>query len=201
MSERDGGTKVSYSTSTTLYGLMLIVNLAELGLTPTFNTWAQITFLHMYLLTVRIRCFPPSHAPAWHQHLLDHFFYLAEERMTVTHNVHARAVRNKYLKDLFLQWRGLTAGYDEGLMKGDAVLAASVWRNVFKGDEEVDLRKLGAVVSYMRRCLNGLDGAADEHFVSGNVTFGDPGGEAAWVRVRSKMMDQSIRDEELGPKG
>ena len=86
-------------------------------------------------------------------------------------------------------------------MKGDAVLAASVWRNVFKGDEEVDLRKLGAVVSYMRRCLNGLDGAADEHLVSGNVTFGDPGGEAPWVRVRSKMMDQPIQDEELRPKG
>lgn len=121
--------------------------------------------------------------------------------MTVMHNVHARAVRNKYLKDLFVQWRGLTAGYDEGLMKGDAVLAAAVWRNVFKGDEEVDLRKLATIVSYMRRCLNRLDEAADENIVSGHVTFGDPGGEAAWVRVRSKMMDQPIQDEELRPTG
>jgi cytochrome b pre-mRNA-processing protein 3 len=70
----------------------------ELGLAPTFNTWAQITFLHMYLLTTRIRVFPADHAPAWHQHLLDHFFYEAENRMTVIHNVHARAVRNKYPK-------------------------------------------------------------------------------------------------------
>ena len=155
----------------------------------------------MYLLTVRIRCFPPPHAPTWHQHLLDHFFYNAEERMTVMHNVHTRTVRNKYLKDLFVQWRGLTAGYDEGIMKGDAVLAAAVWRNVFKGDEEVDLRKLGTVVSYMRRCLNRLDGTAEEKIVCGDVTFGDPGGEAAWVKVRSKMMDQLIQDEELRPKG
>ncbi|KAA6411275.1 MAG: hypothetical protein FRX48_04555 [Lasallia pustulata] len=173
----------------------------ELGLTPTFNTWAQITFLHMYLLTVRFRCFPPSHAPTWHQHLLDHFFYRAEERMTVMHNVHARAVRNKYLKDLFVQWRGLTAGYDEGVIRGDAVLAAAVWRNVFKGAEEVDLRKLAMVVSYMRRCLNRLEGAADENIVGGDVKFGDPGREAAWVKVRSKMMDQPIKDEELKPKG
>lgn len=86
-------------------------------------------------------------------------------------------------------------------MKGDAVLAAAVWRNVFKGDEEVDLRKLGTVVSYMRRCLNRLDGTAEEKIVCGDVTFGDPGGEAAWVKVRSKMMDQLIQDEELRPKG
>lgn len=115
------------------------------------------------------------------------------------HNVHSRAVRNKYLKDLFVQWRGLTAGYDEGIIKGDAVLAAAVWRNVFKGDEEVDLRKLGTVVSYMRRYLNRLDGAADDHIVSGDVTFGDPGEEAAWVKVRSKMMDQPLQDEEMRP--
>ena len=65
----------------------------------------------------------------------------------------------------------------------------------------MDLRKLGTVVSYMRRCLNRLDGAADEDIVSGDMTFGDPGGEAAWVKVRSKMMDRPIKDEELRPKG
>ncbi|KAI9879443.1 MAG: Protein cbp3, mitochondrial [Pleopsidium flavum] len=171
----------------------------ELGLAPTFNTWAQVTFLHMYLLNARLRNFPADHAPAWHQHLLDHFFYEAENRMTVIHNVHARAIRNRYLKDLFVQWRGLTAGYDEGLVKGDAVLAAAVWRNVFKGDEEVDLRRLGEVVSYMRRVLKTLDTVQDEAIASGRIKFGDPGSERDLVSAASKMMSVPITDADVKP--
>jgi len=160
-----------------------------MGLTPTFNTWAQITFLHMYLLTVRIRCFPPAHAPTWNQHMINHFSYLAEERMVTLHNIQARMVRNKYLKDLFVQWRGLTAGYDEGLVKGDAVLAAAVWRNVCKANEDIDLRKLGMVVAYMRSVLSALDTMEDSAIATGDVLFGSPGSEAALVKQRSKMMD------------
>lgn len=159
-----------------------------LGLTPTFNTWAQVTFLHMYLLTVRMRCFPAEHAPTWHQHLLNHFFYTAEDRMVTIHNVHSRAIRNKYLKDLFVQWRGLLAGYDEGLIRGDAVLATAIWRNVFKADENVDFRHLGEVVSYMRGVLKGLDGMKDDAIAGGEVVFGDPGTERAGVMAKSGMM-------------
>lgn len=169
-----------------------------LGLTPTFNTWAQITFLHMYLLTVRLRCFPAEHAPTWHQHLLDHFFYVAEERMVQDHNVHSRMIRNKYLKDLYVQWRGLLAGYDEGLVRGDTVLATAVWRNVLKADENVDLVGLGQIVSYMRGVLQGLDGMSDEAIASGEVVFGDPATERSRVLVRSSRMaslDQSIEGE------
>ncbi|KAL8784414.1 MAG: hypothetical protein Q9195_009059 [Heterodermia aff. obscurata] len=159
-----------------------------LGLTPTFNTWAQVTFLHMYLLTVRLRCFPAEHAPTWHQHLLNHFFYIAEERMVIVHNIQSRTVRNKYLKDLFVQWRGLLAGYDEGLIRGDAVLATAIWRNVFKADNDLDFRGLGEVVSYTRGVLKGLDGMKDDAIASGEVAFGDPGSERAGVLMRSRMM-------------
>ena len=165
-----------------------------LGLTPTFNTWAQVTFLHMYLLTVRMRCFPPAHAPSWHQHLLDHFFYTAEDRMLTAHNVHARTIRNKYLKDLFVQWRGLLAGYDEGLVKGDAVLATAVWRNVFRADEEVDLRRLGEVMSYMRGVLRGLEEMPDEGVAGGEVVFGDPGSEREGVLRMSRGLDEGLKD-------
>lgn len=143
----------------------------------------------MYLLTARLRSFPPAHAPTWHQHLLDHFFYIAEDRMVTAHNIAARSVRNKYLKDLFVQWRGLMAGYDEGLVKGDAVLATAVWRNVFKGSEEVDFRGVGEVVSYIRGVLRGLDEMGDEAVAGGEVVFGDPGSERAGVLVRSLLMD------------
>ncbi|MCJ1434922.1 Protein cbp3, mitochondrial [Xylographa pallens] len=171
----------------------------EMGLTPTFNTWAQITFLHMYLLTVRIRCFPAAHAPTWNQHMINHFSYLAEERMVTVHNIQARMVRNKYLKDLFVQWRGLTAGYDEGLVKGDAVLAAAVWRNVCKADENVDLQKLGMVVAYMRSVLSALDTMDDSAVATGDVVFGSPSNEAALVKQRSKMMDMEFTSENQAP--
>ncbi|KAI9823532.1 MAG: hypothetical protein M1819_001333 [Sarea resinae] len=171
----------------------------ELGLVPTFNTWAQVTMLHMHLLTVRFRAFPPNHAPAWHQHLLDHFFYDAENRMTVDYNIYASGVRTKYLKDLFIQWRGALAAYDEGFVKGDAVLATAIWRNVFKADEDVDLARLAQVVSYWRRVASGLEKLEDEAVAGGDFTFGDPAREIGVVAIRSKFMDEPFRTQEIRP--
>lgn len=112
--------------------------------------------------------------------------------MVTLHNLQTRMVRNKYLKDLFIQWRGLQAAYDEGLVSGDSVLAAAVWRNICKADEEVDLRKLGMVVAYIRSVVNALDGMKDKIITTGDVIFGDPESEAAVVKVRSKMMDLKV---------
>ena len=108
--------------------------------------------------------------------------------MTTQHGIVAGSTRSKYLKDLFVQWRGLMAGYDEGLMKGDAVLATAVWRNVFKADQEVDFEGVGQVVSYTRGVLQGLEALDDEAIASGEVVFGDPSTEKEGVLVRSRMM-------------
>ncbi|KAL8927509.1 MAG: hypothetical protein Q9208_002314 [Pyrenodesmia sp. 3 TL-2023] len=172
----------------------------SLGLTPTFNNWAQVTFLHMYILTVRLRAFPPFAAPSWHQHLLDHFFYAAEDRMVREHNVYSRMIRNKYLKDFFTQWRGVLAAYDEGLVKGDAVLATAVWRNIFHGREDVDLKGLGEVVCYMRGVLKGLEAMEDTELARGEVVFGDPGTQAKFVEVRSGMMDTLPEEDDVVSK-
>ncbi|KAI9641227.1 hypothetical protein NHQ30_010027 [Ciborinia camelliae] len=161
----------------------------QLGLKPTFSTWSQVTMLHLYLLSVRLRCLPGSESQPWQQHLLDHFFYDAENKMIINHNMHARGTRNKYLKDMFVQWRGLLAAYDEGLAKGDAVLGAAVWRNVFKANENIDIKGLATIVSYMRGTLQGLEKLTDEEVMCGRLTFGDPAGEASLVGIKSKMMD------------
>ncbi|KAL4819039.1 ubiquinol-cytochrome C chaperone-domain-containing protein [Aspergillus spinulosporus] len=135
----------------------------ELGLVPTFSTWSQITFLHMYLLMVRLRALPSHDSlQTYSRHLIDHFSHNAEYRMDVLHGLTSRAIRNKFLKDLFIQWRGVLAAYDEGLIKGDAVLGAAVWRNLWKASyntpdgKEMDWEKVARVVAYMRRVLSEL---------------------------------------------
>jgi cytochrome b pre-mRNA-processing protein 3 len=129
----------------------------DLGMQPTFSTWSQVTYLHMYLLIVRLRALDSQVAfQNYQRYLLEHFSHAAEDKMLLLHGISARAIRNRYLKDLFIQWRGLVASYDEGLMKGDAVLGGAVWRNMFKADEEVDWVKVGVIVGYMRRVISML---------------------------------------------
>jgi len=129
-----------------------------LGLQPTFSTWSQVTFLHMYILTVKLRTLEGVSAfQSYQRYLLEHFSSAAEDKMIIEHGMSARGIRNRYLKDLFLQWRGILAAYDEGLIKGDAVLAGAVWRNMWKGKEDIDWEKVAMVVAYMRRTISTLD--------------------------------------------
>lgn len=151
--------------------------------------------LHMYLLSARFRNFSPADSTLYQQHLLDHFFYDAENRMMTHHNMDARGTRNKYLKDLFIQWRGLLFAYDEGLVKGDAVLASAVWRNVFKAKADVDVRGLAAIVGYMRCSLMELDRVGDEQIKMGSWRFSDPGEQCKVVQVKSGLWDEPIPKE------
>lgn len=145
-----------------------------LGLEVTFNSWAQVMYLHMWLLTARLRCFPEKYVKDWHQNLLDHFFYAAEDRMATWHGMAARGVRNKNLKDLWTQWRGVQLAYDEGLIKGDAVMATAIWRNIFKADPNVDLHDLAVVTGYLYRELRRLGMVSDRTISEGTANFGDP---------------------------
>ncbi|KAL1305649.1 hypothetical protein AAFC00_007243 [Neodothiora populina] len=169
----------------------------ELKLKPTFNTWAQVTFVHMYLLTARLRQFPAAHAPTWHQNLLDHFFYAAEDRMAVYHGMSARSIRNRYLKDLFVQWRGVLTAYDEGIIKGDAVLATAVWRNIFGGEDNVDAEHIAHVVAWFRRSLRDLDQMQDAEIASGEISFQDPVKTLAIVGRESKLLKTAFQEADL----
>ncbi|KAK0748687.1 ubiquinol-cytochrome c chaperone/UPF0174 [Apiosordaria backusii] len=137
-----------------------------MGLLPTFSTWSQVTMLHMYLLVVRFRDMPKLSQTTFQDGLVDHFFYEAEAKMDLVHNLTSRVIRQKYLKDLFVQWRGLVLAYDEALAKdSDAVLASAIWRNLYKADENVDVRKLAAVVSYVRKGMVDLAHLSEEELV------------------------------------
>ena len=115
--------------------------------------------------------------------------------MLLLHTISARSIRNKYLKDLFLQWRGILAAYDEGLAKSDAVLASAVWRNLFKGEDSVDWRKVAMVVGYMRKAIVELGKVEDVRKIPSQLD----GPRGVWARSlegRRQMVDQ----ESLGMK-
>lgn len=162
---------------------------AELNLNPTFNNWAQLTMLHLYVLVTRIRCLPTATAQTWSQHITDHYFRDAEERMDTLHSITARGTRSKYLKDLFLQWRGVLVSYDEGLVKGDAVLASAVWRNVFGANEDVDPVRLTMVVAWLRREVGRVSIEDDALRWS---KFGNLKSEEHVVLMKSHFMDKPL---------
>ncbi|PGH17981.1 hypothetical protein AJ80_04602 [Polytolypa hystricis UAMH7299] len=181
----------------------------ELGLLPTFSSWSQVTFLHMYLLTVRLRDLPSNdNFLTYSRHLLDHFSHNAEHRMTVFHDISMRGVRNKYLKDLFLQWRGIIAAYDEGMVSGDAVLGAAIWRNLFKASatdangEEIDWEKVACIVAYMRRALTDLSRVPEADLLSaigggplgnkGGGIFGPKPADRSLAAARSSLMAEKV---------
>jgi cytochrome b pre-mRNA-processing protein 3 len=112
-------------------------------------------------------------------------------------------MRNKYLKDIYIQWRGLLAAYDEGVVKGDAVLASAIWRNLFKASEDVDIRKLAQITSYMRRLLHSVDSLPDHAIMAGQFKFSSPKDESNVVRLKSPMMDAPFQkgDDLSGKKG
>ena len=150
----------------------------------------------MYLLIVRMRYFPPKYAPLWMQNMTDHFFYEAEHRMTIFHGIRSSSLRNKNLKELYNQWRGVMGAYDEGLLKGDAVLGTAVWRNVFGARDDADWRHIALVVGFMRRGLRALDRAHDRTIVGGLVKFGNPMSEMVLALRPSEMMKRPFSPED-----
>jgi cytochrome b pre-mRNA-processing protein 3 len=117
--------------------------------------------LHLYLINARIRCFDRDSFHNWQHQLTDHFFFECEKKMHIDHHITSSALRQRYLKDIFVQWRGLLLAYDEGFIKGDATLASAIWRNLFKGSPDVDPRTLVSIVGWIRSSLMQLESVND----------------------------------------
>ncbi|KAL2201397.1 ubiquinol-cytochrome C chaperone-domain-containing protein [Corynascus similis CBS 632.67] len=172
----------------------------DLGLLPTFSTWAHVTMLHMYLIVVRLRCLDPDAQQAWQAQLVNHFFYHAEAKMEDVHELTSRMIRQTYLKDLFVQWRGLILAYDEGIVKGDAVLASAVWRNLFKARDDIDVRTLAAVVAWMRAGLKQLSELTDEEVeLRAADVFSDLRGQFPVVDLPTASMKTALAQAGISP--
>ena len=85
--------------------------------------------------------------------------------------------------------------YDEGIIRGDAVLATAVWRNVFKADVGADLEVLARVTGFLRRELRGVDRLSDEAVAAAEVRFGSLGDVKGMVEAESPTMRERISAE------
>ncbi|CEQ40233.1 SPOSA6832_01832, partial [Sporobolomyces salmonicolor] len=103
----------------------------ECSLPPSFQAWFSLTTLHVWLLSVRFRALPAPLGRTYIQELINHMFIDMELRIRGPYAVTQSRLIKGYMKDMLEQYHGSCAAYDEGLVRGDAVLAAAVWRNVF----------------------------------------------------------------------
>jgi cytochrome b pre-mRNA-processing protein 3 len=122
--------------------------------------------------------------------LTNHCFWEAEKTMDLVQKLDGSS-RKKYLKDYFEIWRGTILAYDEGLVKGDAVLAAAVWRMVFDAKEDVDPVKIAVVTAYIRREVARVGALGDKVLATGYVGFGEPVSETD-VLMQSRFMKDSL---------
>ncbi|WFD02980.1 beta-ketoacyl-[acyl-carrier-protein] synthase II [Malassezia obtusa] len=105
----------------------------ECALPASFQTWFQLTNLHIFLLLSRFRALPKEEARTYSQELINHFFIDTESRMRERFGVQTARLVKGYLKDLHVQHRGSMVAYDEGLATDDVRLSGAVWRNVWGG--------------------------------------------------------------------
>jgi cytochrome b pre-mRNA-processing protein 3 len=168
--------------------------LQECHLPSTYQTWFQITNIHIWLLTIRLRTLPPSHGRVYVQELINHFFLGVEDRMRAVLGPKApdRVVRS-YMKEMRDQWAGVGMALDMSLVVGDRELAATIWRNVFGArtggraetsaeskegsapavvDADADAKvaeQLYYFVAYLRREAKRLEMISDEDVIAGRV--------------------------------
>lgn len=105
----------------------------ECALPASFQTWFQLTNLHIFLLLSRFRALPAHEARTYSQELINHFFIDTESRMRERFGVQTSRLVKGYMKDLHLQHRGSMVAYEEGLVTDDVRLSGAVWRNVWGG--------------------------------------------------------------------
>jgi cytochrome b pre-mRNA-processing protein 3 len=150
--------------------------------------------LHLYLINTRIRCFDREGFQNWQHQLTDHFFFECEKKMHIDHHITSSALRQRYLKDIFVQWRGLLLAYDEGLIKGDAMLASAIWRNLFKGSPDADPRALLAIVGWMRSTLLQFEAVSDNNLPAQLPAIMAKPVDVFWTRLEKQLGGQQEDD-------
>lgn len=145
-----------------------------LGLPRSFTQWFQISVLHYWMLAVRMRAMPFKYGRNYQQKLVDRLFRDLELRMAEELGISSNRIIEGYLKEYHTQLLGAVVSYDEGLMTDDITLAAALWRNIFNGNPNADMRHLESLVEYVRAQLYVLSKMSDREFGFGKFRFVPP---------------------------
>ncbi|CAI5760723.1 unnamed protein product [Candida verbasci] len=145
-----------------------------LRLPQSFSQQVQIIILHYWILSVRMRCLPYKYSKLYQQKLVDRIFEDLNNRMTIELNIKSGRLLEGNLKDFHTQLLGCVLSYDEGLMTDDITLASALWRNIFNGNENVDVRHVEALLVYVRSQLYVLSKMTDRAFGFGKFKFVPP---------------------------
>lgn len=143
---------------------------SECGLPRSYQSWFQITNLHVHLLLTRFRALQPqSTAHAYSQELINHYFIDAESRMRERFGVQTSRLVKGYLREMHSQQRGAILGMDEALSysitkdtdrerfgDADAALATAFWRNLWGAGG------WGEGVGGVKRKVRGIDRFSEE---------------------------------------
>ncbi|EPY50573.1 ubiquinol cytochrome-c reductase assembly protein Cbp3 [Schizosaccharomyces cryophilus OY26] len=143
----------------------------------TFQSWFQITQLHLWILQTRIRALQPQEKQALSQALVTRFFEDMEFRIHKDYRINSDRITGMYLKDLFQQQTGAIFGYDQSMLGNDAVLATAIWRNLFAGSHNLDLTILAEIVAFVRLNVFELSKISNDEFMSSRDALFIPPGQ------------------------
>jgi cytochrome b pre-mRNA-processing protein 3 len=163
-----------------------------LGLPKSFSQWFQVTILHYWMLSVRMRAMPFKYGKNYQQKLVDRIWRDMELRMSEELGINSTRIIEGFLKDYHTQMLGCVMSLDEGLMTDDITLGAALWRNVLNGNPEVDMRHVEALVSYVRGNLYVLNQISDREFGFGKFEFVEPD---QVVKPLTEHQKQALRDQ------
>lgn len=167
-----------------------------LGLPQSFSQWFQITALHYWILSVRMRALPFKYGRNYQQKLVDRIFRDMELRMAEELGINSNRIIEGYLKDFHTQLLGCVVSYDEGLMTDDITLASALWRNIFNGNPNADMRHIEALVSYVRQQLYVLNKMSDREFGFGKFTFVPPDEVVKpLTKAQEEKLRQTVKEE------
>jgi hypothetical protein len=162
------------------------------SLSPNFQTWVRLAFLHMWIVDVRFRYLEnESERDKMTQPFYDWLWHDIECGLADTMDTANSMLITKHSKKFVTEWFGSALAYDCGMVTSDCSLAESLWRNLYLGNENVSLEELSKMVRYVRQQLSALSKLSDEDLLNANFElipppFEVPVGEEGKLRELEK---------------
>jgi len=131
----------------------------KFGMHDNIYTWWKLTLLHVWMLSVRLHTSLDMHA--YHrlkQTILRELWDDWDKRLKVVkEEIDLKVLAREWAKRLHGLYIQTLLELDEGFLDSDAVLAGSIWRCFYQGNDAIDATHLNAVVLYIRSTMAYLD--------------------------------------------